>query len=57
MNMNYQHPYKIGGVIVIEGKTLTIVGEDDGDLIGMTTTKTGAIREYRISSRGLRRIN
>jgi hypothetical protein len=53
----YQHPYKLGGVIVIEGKTLTIVGEDDGDLIGMTTTKTGAIREYRITARGLRRIN
>lgn len=49
--------YKIGGVIVIEGKTLTIVGEDDGDLIGMTTVR-GAIREYRITSRGkLVRIN
>lgn len=48
---------KIGGEIRIGEKTYTVVGQDDGDLILMTTVR-GAIREYRWTEAGrLVRIN
>jgi hypothetical protein len=49
---------KIGGKMVIKGKNLTVVGQDDDDLILMEVTTKGAVREYRLTYFGrLVRIN